>query len=167
MKLLTLFIHEFKQIAGRAVYFLVSFTFIFIILKLTLHHYYVDLPIFPKIVLGSFITAKATFVVDKTWMGKIKNNDPRYIKILRKTFFYTLMSAFALMSDSLLKSFLNYKSVSTAFLTAIDEILSDTGLAVILFLFAIFLNYNIYSAMILNIEKGKVRKFFFGKNPQL
>ncbi|MEI6379703.1 MAG: hypothetical protein WCO81_02265 [Cyanobacteriota bacterium ELA615] len=165
MKIVLWLIHEIKELSGRALYFMICFSLILLILKLILDRYDIDIIIWPKILLGSFIASKATFVVDQTSVTKNNLNRARYINILSKTFFYTLMSIYVILMESFLKSLVHTKNILTALDTAFTENFNNQTLAVAIFLFAIFLNYNIFNEIDSYLGGKKLKKFFFS-NPR-
>ncbi len=165
MKIVHSLIHEIKELSGRAIYFMICFSLILLILKLILDRYYIDIIIWPKILLGSFIASKATFVVDKTGIAKNNLNRARYINVLSKTFFYTLMSIYVIIIESFLKSLVHTKNIFTALDTAFTENFNNQTLAVAIFLFAIFLIYNIINEIDSYLGGKKLKQFFFS-NPR-
>ncbi len=162
MKIVQWLVHEVRELYGRALYFLGCFTLILLIIKLVLEHYEISVAIWPRILLGSFIAAKATFLADKTGIIKKQENRPRYINILYKTILYTLMSIYILLMESFLKSLLATKNIGSALDKAFHENYTSPVLAIIVFLFFVYLNYNIIIEIDSYLGGNKLKKFFFG-----
>jgi len=162
MKIVQCLVHEVRELYGRALYFLGCFTMILLIIKLILERYEISLDIWPKILLGSFIAAKATFLTDNTGIIKRQESRPRYINIIYKTLLYTLMSIYILLMESFLKGLLATKNIGSAFDKALHENQSSPMLAIIVFLFFVYLNYNIILEIDSYLGGNKLKKFFFG-----
>jgi len=167
MKLIHFLIHEIKELASRAVYFLVCFALILVFLKLFLKDYSIDLYIFPKILLGALFAAKAVLLVDQMGMGKRRSQKPRYINVLSKTFFYTLIAVALVLLEAFIRGLVQTKAIPKAIEMAIHENFTSHFLAVILFVIIIFIVYNVIDEINLYLGGGnRLKKLFFDEPNQ-
>ncbi|MEA5532565.1 hypothetical protein [Crocosphaera sp. XPORK-15E] len=158
--------HEIKKIGSLALFFLIGFGYILLIMKLFLKEYSIDSYILSKAIIGALVAAKAVAIMDVTPLINRFEKAPRYLSILYKTFVYTLAVVILGLVEHLLHAYHETKAIAPAFKSFIESENFYQFLAVILCISIVFLMHNIFREIDSYFGKGNLSKFFFDV-PQL
>lgn len=153
--------HEIKKVGTLALFFLIGFGYILLIMKLFLKEYSIDTYIFSKAIIGALVAAKAVAIMDVTpWMNRFEQS-PRYLSILYKTFVYTLAVVILGVIEHLLHAYHETKAIAPAFKSFIASENFYQFMAVILCISIVFFLHNIFRELDTYLGKGNMNKFFF------
>ncbi len=79
---------EVWRIVPIALFFLVGFLLVLLIIKLTLAQYSIEVSTVSRAVLGALIAAKVVLILNRTPLARRMKNYPRIVPVLWRTFFY-------------------------------------------------------------------------------
>jgi hypothetical protein len=153
--------HEIKKISSLALFFLIGFGYILLILKLFIAEYSIDLYVLSKAIIGALVAAKAVAIMDVTPLLNRFEQAPRYLRVLYKTFIYTFAVLIIALIERFFHAYHQTKGIISAFKYLIESgnIYHFTG--VILCLLIVFLIHNIFKEMDNYLGKGNLKQFFF------
>ena len=153
---------EIKKIGSLALFFLLGFGYILLIMKLFLKEYSIDTYVLSKAIIGALVAAKAVAIMDATpWMNHLEKS-PRYLSILYKSFIYTLAVLILGIIEHLLHAYHQTKSLIPAFKSFLVSENIYQVLAVTLCISIVFFIHNIMRELEIYFGKENVHKFFFG-----
>ncbi|MEA5508508.1 hypothetical protein VB715_01900 [Crocosphaera sp. UHCC 0190] len=153
--------HEIKKIGSLALFFLIGFGYILVVMKLFLKEYSIDTYVLSKAIIGSLVAAKAVAIMDATPLINRFEQSPRYLRILYKTFVYTLAVLILGIIEHLLHAYHQTKAIVPAFKSFIASENFYQFLAVMLCIAIVFLMHNIFKEIDTYFGKGNLSKFFF------
>ncbi len=157
---------EIKKLASLALFFLIGFGYILLIMKLFLKEYSIDSYVLSKAIIGAIVAAKAVMIMDMTpWMNRFEQS-PRYIGILYKTFVYTLAVLTLGFIEHLFHAYRTTKAIVPAIASFLNSEHFSHFLAVTLCVSVVFLLHNIFKEIDNYLGKGTLARFFFD-SPQL
>jgi hypothetical protein len=155
------FKREIKRIGSLALFFLIGFSYILLIMKLFLKEYSINTYVLSKAIIGALVAAKSVAIMDVTpWVNRFQKS-PRYLSILYKTFLYTLAVLILGILEHFLHAYHQTKSIIPAFKSFIESENFYQVLAVTLCISIVFLMHNIFKEIDNYFGKGNLRKFFF------
>jgi hypothetical protein len=153
--------HEIKKIGSLAVFFLIGFGYILLIMKLFLKEYSIDSYVLSRAIIGALIAAKAVAIMDATPLINRFEQAPRYLSILYKTFIYTLAVVILGVIEHLLRAYHETKAIAPAFKSFIASENLYQFLAVMLCISIVFFIHNIFKELDIYLGRGNLSKFFF------
>lgn len=152
--------HEIKKIGSLALFFLIGFGYILLIMKLFLEEYSINTYVLSKAIIGALVAAKAVAIMDVTpWMNRCEQR-PRYFGILYKTSIYTLAVLLLGVIEHFFHAYHQTKAIAPAFKSLIASENFYHILAVTLCISIVFLMHNIFREIDSYFGKGNLRKFF-------
>ncbi len=157
---------EIKKIGSLALFFLIGFGYILLIMKLFLKEYSISTYVLSKAIIGALIAAKAVAILDATPLMNPFKQAPRYLSILYKTLIYTLAVLILGMIEHFLHAYHQTKAITPAFKMLIDIENIYQFIAVVLCILIVFLIHNIFRELDVYFGRGNLSRFFFNA-PQL
>jgi hypothetical protein len=159
---------EFKKIGSLSLFFMIGFGFILVLMKLLLEQYEINTYVFFKVIISSLVAAKAVAIMDMTPILNRYDQSPRYIKVLYKTFLYTVAVLIISMIENLFHAYKETKTMGGAIELFLETRHFSHFLAVTLCVSLIFLIHNIFQEIDNYLGKGNLIKLFFPqKNSEL
>ncbi|BAQ64135.1 hypothetical protein [Geminocystis sp. NIES-3709] len=160
---------EIKKISSLALFFLIGFGYILLVMKLFLAEYDINTYVFSKAVISALVAAKAVAIMDMTPLLNRYSKSPRYIQVLYKTFLYTLTVSIITFIENLFHAYKEAKAIKPAIELFLETRNLNLFLAVTLCLSIVFLIHNIFQEIDNYLGKGKLSKLFFDrpKNSEL
>jgi len=156
--------HEIKKLASLTLFFLISFGYILIVMKLFLKEYSIDIYVLSKAFIGAIIAAKAVAIMDATPLLNRFKSSLRYLSVLYKTFVYSL----AVLIIGAIEHLFHAYHKTKAIVPAIESFLNSRDfyqfLAVTLCIAIVFLIHNIFREIDIYLGKGSLMKFFFSRS---
>ena len=156
---------EIKKLSSLALFFLIGFLYVLLIVKLFLKEYNVDVYIFSKAVIGSLFAAKAVAIMDATPLMKYGREVPRYLRVLYKTFLYTLAVLLLGILEHLWENYHKTKAIGEAFQTLVAEGHFYNILAVTLCISAVFFVHNIFKEIDIYLGSDSLKNIFLSSPP--
>lgn len=158
--------HEINKISSLALFFLFGFGYILLILKLFIAEYSIDIYVLSKAIIGALVAAKAVAIMDATPLLNRFKQAPRYLRVLYKTFIYTL----AVLILGIVERFFHAYHQTKGFISALKYLLESGNIyhftGVILCILIVFFIHNIFREIDNYLGKGNLKKIFFN-SPRL
>jgi hypothetical protein len=152
---------EIKKLASLALFFLIGFGYILIIIKLLLEEYDIDIYVFSKAVISALVAAKAVAIMDVTPFFNRYARSARYIQVLYKTFLYTFAVFVIALIENLFHAYKETKVISEAIKLFLEEHNFYRFLAITLCISIVFLIHSIFQEIDSYLGKGNLSKLFF------
>jgi uncharacterized SAM-binding protein YcdF (DUF218 family) len=154
---------EIKKLGTLALFFLISFGYILLIVKLFLKEYSINSYELSKAIIGALVAAKAVAIVDAIpWLGRFREF-PRYVSVLYRTFLYTLAVIAIGIVERLIHVYIEKKAIAAAISSFLEPQNLYHFFAVILCIAVVFLIHNILKEIDIYLGEGTTRKFFFSR----
>lgn len=154
---------EIRKIGSLALFFLICFGYIILIIKLFLEEYNVDIYVFSKVIISALVAAKAVAIMDMTSLLNRYDDSPRYIRVLYKTAIYTLAVLIIAVIENLFHSYMETKGIQTAIKLFFETRNFNHFLAAFSCVSVVFLIHNIFQEIDQYLGKGNLLKLFFSK----
>ncbi|TVQ46673.1 MAG: hypothetical protein EA365_05145 [Gloeocapsa sp. DLM2.Bin57] len=154
---------EISKIGSLALFFLICFGYILLIIKLFLAEYNVDVYVFSKVIISALVAAKAVAIMDMTSLLNRYSDSPGYIRVLYKTAIYTLAVLIILVIENLFHSYRETKGIETGLKLFLDTRNLSHFLAITSCVSVVFLIHNIFQEIDQYLGKGNLLKLFFNK----
>jgi hypothetical protein len=151
---------ELKKIGSLALFFLIGFGYILLVMKLFLKEYSLDAYILSKAIIGALVAAKAVVIMDATPLLNRFKQSPRYISVLYRTFVYTFAVLIIGFIEHILHAYHKTKAIAPAIASLLESENFYRFLAVTLCIAIVFLIHNIFNEIDNYLGKGSLRKFF-------
>lgn len=155
---------ELKKIGSLALFFLICFGYILLMMKLFLEEYDINAYIFSKTIISALVAAKAVAIMDMTPLLNRYSESPRYIRVLYKTFIYTFAVFVIAVIENLFHSYKETKALGSALELFLETRNFSRFLATTLCISIVFLIHNIFQELDSYLGKGNLRKFFFERS---
>ncbi len=160
MKVIHWLVEEIKKVWILSFFFIICFSYIFVILNLFLKTYAIDFYGISKVIIGALIAAKAVLILDKTPLINWCERFPRYIHLLYKTLIYSLGVVLFGVVEGLIHAY----SESHQWQEAIEIFIASKNLnsfiATHLSIGVVFFLYSILSEVESKFGQGWIGKFF-------
>jgi hypothetical protein len=154
---------EIKKIGSLAIFFLIGFGFILVVMKLFLKEYDITAYVFSKAIISALVAAKAVAIMDMTPLLNRYAESPRYIQVLYKTFLYTCAVFVIAVIENLFHAYKETKALGSAIELFLETRHFSHFLAVTLCISVIFLIHNIFQEIDNYLGKGNLTKLFFDR----
>ena len=155
---------ELKKIGYLALFFLLAFGYIILIMKLFLEEYSITTYVLGKAILGAIIAAKTVVILDVALKLEWLENRPRYLSVLYRTFVYTLAALILGSIEGFLEAYRGTRVISQAMAKFWQRESFSQILAVTLCLAVVFCLHNLWQEIDRYWGKGTLRKFFLGRS---
>jgi len=151
---------ELKKLTGLFFFFLISFGYILLVMKLLLKEYSIDAYILTKAIVGALIAAKSVAIMDVTPLFNRFDHLPCYINILYKTSLYTAAVLILGGIEHLFHASREAKGIGPAISSFLNSEHFYHMLATTLCIAVVFLLHNIFRELDTYLGKGFITKFF-------
>lgn len=154
---------EVKKLSSLALFFLICFCYILLVMKFFLEEYSINVYVLSKALICAFFAAKAVLMMDATPMFNWLRHSPRYVSIIYQSLLYTLAALVLGIVEGIIRTYIKIKALAPAIITFIQSRDFYHVLGIMLGVLVVFLIYNVLQEIEAYCGKGTLRKIFLSK----
>ena len=154
---------EVKEVAAVTLYFLIGFAFIFILLKLLLAEYEIEVSVVSLAVIGALIVGKVVVVMNHTKLMSFFQDRPGYVIILYKTTIYVAAVFIVLTAERVFHAYRETGALGSAFSHVWEGRDLFHALGVTVLVAGLFIVYNSLDEISRQMGKDGLRNTFLGR----
>ncbi len=155
---------EFKKLGSLALFFLICFSYILLLIKLFVEEYSIDVYVLSKAIVGALLAAKAVLIMNATRHIRRFQEATLYVVVLYKTSIYTIAVLILGALEGIFEKYHKTRSLAVSIREFFYSKNFSHVLAITLCVAVVFLIYNILNEIDIYIGKGKLLRLFFTKD---